>query len=110
MMTKPPLLAKVRLTCPSVPSQWDTWDASGQYYYLRYRFGRLTVDAFPSPDPETWGMADLGSLFQWLHPDRIAKGNRCYHGEMTLREVCKHTGIIIDDDADIRPYDWNEPN
>ena len=110
MTPKPLLLAKVRLTCPSVPSQWDAWDAAGQYYYIRYRFGRLTVDSYPSPNPEEWKTIAEGHLFRWTHPDREARGNQCYHGEMTLREVCKHTGIIIDDDADIRPYDWNEPN
>lgn len=108
-MTPQPLtLAKVRLTCIAAPSQWNAWDAAGQYYYLRYRFGRATVDSFKSPNYEEWPPTELGQLFTWTHPDREEYGNLCYHGDMTLREFCEHTGIRIADDADIRPFDWNE--
>lgn len=26
-------------TCEACPSQWDAWDAEGNYYYIRYRHG-----------------------------------------------------------------------
>lgn len=33
------VLTKVVQTCSACPSQWDAWDADGNYYYLRFRFG-----------------------------------------------------------------------
>ena len=36
-------LVKVIETCMACPSQWDAWDAEGNYYYLRFRFGRGSV-------------------------------------------------------------------
>lgn len=38
-----PQLVRVIETCSACPSQWDAWDADGVYYYIRYRFGQLTV-------------------------------------------------------------------
>jgi len=43
-------LARVVRTCTACPSQWDAWTTSGQYLYLRYRFGRGTVDAYDTAD------------------------------------------------------------
>jgi hypothetical protein len=31
-------------TCFACPSQWHAWDADGTYYYIRYRWGFLSVD------------------------------------------------------------------
>lgn len=41
-------------TCEACPSQWDAWDEAGQYYYLRFRHARGTVERYPSPDTRTW--------------------------------------------------------
>ncbi len=30
-------------TCEACPSQWDGWDAEGNYYYFRYRHGHFCV-------------------------------------------------------------------
>lgn len=27
------------------PTQWDAWDSEGWQYYVRYRYGRLRIDA-----------------------------------------------------------------
>lgn len=43
-----PALVRVVQTCPACPSQWNAWDAAGQYYYLRYRGGRGTVETAAS--------------------------------------------------------------
>lgn len=37
-------LARVVQTCWGCPSQWDAWDAEGNQYYLRYRWGGGRVD------------------------------------------------------------------
>jgi hypothetical protein len=36
-------LTRIEQTCPACPSQWDAWDADGTYYYIRFRWGLLTV-------------------------------------------------------------------
>lgn len=58
-------LVRVVETCAGCPSQWDGWDAAGQYYYMRYRHGQGTVHAEPGPDPDTWTTfpANLGQPF-----------------------------------------------
>jgi hypothetical protein len=47
-MLDPIVLVRVHQTCMACPSQWDAWDANGQYYYLRYRYGRGTVETASS--------------------------------------------------------------
>ncbi|WP_255369534.1 hypothetical protein [Kitasatospora sp. MBT63] len=37
-------LARVVLTSPTNPSQWDAWTGDGQYLYLRYRHGVGSVE------------------------------------------------------------------
>ena len=34
----------IKQTCNACPSQWDAWDAEGNYYYIRYRWGTLLVE------------------------------------------------------------------
>jgi hypothetical protein len=43
-----PALVRAVRTCSACPSQWDAWDAAGQYYYLRYRSGRGTAETATS--------------------------------------------------------------
>ena len=38
-------------TCGACPSQWDAWDAKGQEYYLRYRFGHGTLQRGSASGP-----------------------------------------------------------
>lgn len=37
-------LIRLEQTCWACPSQWNVWDVDGTYYYIRFRWGRLTVD------------------------------------------------------------------
>ena len=34
---------RLEMTCGACPSQWDAYTNSGDYIYIRYRFGSLTV-------------------------------------------------------------------
>lgn len=45
-------IVKMIETCSGCPSQWDGWDVHGRYYYFRYRWGTLRVDA--TPTEEAW--------------------------------------------------------
>lgn len=37
------IITKLTKTCGACPSQWDAEDSDGKVYYIRYRFGHLTV-------------------------------------------------------------------
>jgi hypothetical protein len=87
-------LARVVETCVACPSQWNAWTADGQYLYLRYRSGIGTVDAFRSPDPETWGGFAEGSVARFDTCDRL-------DGDMNLREFLAATGLELAPDASI---------
>jgi hypothetical protein len=36
-------IVRAERTCTACPSQWDMWDDEGNYIYVRYRHGHLTV-------------------------------------------------------------------
>ncbi|MEU1289775.1 hypothetical protein [Kitasatospora sp. NPDC005856] len=63
-------LARVVLTSPTNPSQWDAWTEDGQYLYLRYRHGVGSVEWHPGPEveddtPESWNDGRSGLLVEW---------------------------------------------
>ncbi|MDJ0345690.1 hypothetical protein QMK19_34205 [Streptomyces sp. H10-C2] len=78
-------------TCRSVPSQWDAWTSTGQYLYLRYRFGIGTVDAYDSPDETTWPDHPLGTLARF--------GESNWDGTIELEEFCERAGLVLAPDA-----------
>lgn len=59
------VLTRVVETCSACPSQWDAWDAAGNYYYLRYRWGIGTVER-----TDTHG--DTEGVTRFLHGDGFA--------------------------------------
>lgn len=50
------VLVKAVHTSFACPSQWDAWDADGQYYYLRYRHGHGTMNRYDNPE---WSYDDI---------------------------------------------------
>ena len=44
-------LVRAVQTCTACPSQWDAWDADGNYYYLRYRSGHGQIRQYRT---ENW--------------------------------------------------------
>lgn len=86
-------VVKAVLTCQACPSQWDAWTDSGQYLYLRYRWGVGTVEEFDSPDPSTWG-SDLNPIAEF-------DTGKEFDGEITLAEFCEHAGLLLADNASI---------
>ena len=38
-----PHFTRTEQTCHGCPSQWDAWDAEGNQYYLRFRWGVGTI-------------------------------------------------------------------
>lgn len=59
-------LNKVIQTSDFCPSEWDAWDDTSQYYYLRYRHGEGTMEAQPSPDLNTWTLQTVDEMAGWF--------------------------------------------
>lgn len=90
------VIVKAVQTCIACPSQWDAWDANGQYYYLRWRNSRGSVDAFDDKEPSTWGTAPLGTIAHW-------RGDLPWKdGE--LQAFCDRAGLTLAPDADVTTY------
>ncbi|WP_031165996.1 hypothetical protein [Streptosporangium roseum] len=87
-------LAKVIQTCSACPSQWNAWTSTGQYLYLRYRFGVGTVDAYNNPDPDTWLTIPDGRIA------RFSKGDGL-DGEISLEDFLTAAGLELAPDAEV---------
>lgn len=91
----PPLVRAVQ-TCSACPSQWDAWDASGQYYYLRYRSGRGTVET----------AASAKDYVDQAAQDPVLVANFNYgaplDGDIALVEFLKLAGMRLADAAVVR--------
>lgn len=90
-------IVKAICTCAACPSQWDAWDADGTYYYLRYRWGRGTVQI-----PDT-GRPDYGEwkTLQDMIAFDVSKTEGPYAGLISLSEFCQLAGITLSPDCDI---------
>jgi hypothetical protein len=75
-------------TCAGCPMQWDAWTDTGQYLYLRYRFGKGTVDDYPDNNVDAWTRIPEGSVVRFRDED-------CWAGEITLDEFCDRAGIRL---------------
>ena len=67
----PPPATGVRLahlvqTCSACPSQWDAWDEHGTYYYVRFRWGFLSVNRRDVDGEEVFGEQISDGLDGWL--------------------------------------------
>lgn len=82
-------IVKAVLTCRACPSQWDAWTDTGQYLYLRYRWGRGTVETYPSPDVDEWAISDEALIAEFEDPNEFA-------GEIGLEEFCQRAGLVLD--------------
>lgn len=81
-------IARAIETCAGRPAQWDAWTDTGQYLYLRYRWGRGTVDAYDDQDPDTWGRVPDGRVAEFQDEDEWA-------GEITLERFCARAGLHL---------------
>jgi len=70
-------------TCSACPSQWEVKLDDGRMLYVRYRFGRLTVDASAAPTDDIEDALRGEEIFSLSIGD-------AYDGEMTFSEVMSH--------------------
>jgi len=75
-------------TCSACPSQWDAWDSSGQYWYLRYRHGIGSAERQPRPDVETWTMREPDIEFD-------GQVNGMADGVISLEDFARLAGITL---------------
>lgn len=92
-MTAPtlPVFTEVVQTCRACPSQWDAWDQDGQYYYLRYRYGRGIIEKAADDSDQALMAAELVVNFQY--------GGRL-EGEITLDEFLRQATQALQGDTD----------
>ena len=66
-------------TAMMCPSQWDTWDSEGNYYYLRFRHGTGMMVHYKT---EHWADAsDVKSYEEWVcPPDNVYNMNSEFLG------------------------------
>lgn len=105
----PPLtLVRAVQTSIACPSQWDAWDAEGNYYYLRYRSGCGSIDRlwdlqvhFESYEDSETGeeryrrAGEQIASFEYGHP---------LDGCIELAEFCELTGVKLAEDADVTGF------
>lgn len=76
-------LVRVVQTCSACPSQWDGWTATGDYVYMRYRWGQGTAKS-----------ERHGYIAEFYHGDAL-------DGFITLDEFLKLANIRLAEDADV---------
>jgi len=88
-----PRIQKIQQTCLACPSQWDAWEADSTYYYIRYRYGTLTV----STDEDRVQLVELvvGDDFDGL---------------MTFPEMVAHLHDVLDfsEVEEVNLIDWRK--
>ena len=96
-------LTRAVQTAMGCPSQWDAWDADGNYYYLRYRHGQGQVTQFQTPDwvglPSISANRGFGSAYtnnsQFIRHVTFFEYGGEYDGVISLTEFARHAGIFL---------------
>jgi len=101
-------IVRVIQTCQACPSQWDAWDADGNYYYLRYRSGYGTVTQYKT---ENWLDAPWVDGVDESQPGWALRANSEFianiasfeygdplDGSMSLEDFARHAGLGLSPD------------
>lgn len=78
------------------PSQWEAYDADGNFYYLRYRHSYGAVEK--SPSEELWRSGWDAETKQWENAEVVASfewGPYEDCGEISLETFCEKAGIRL---------------
>lgn len=81
-------------TSGACPSQWDAWDAEGNYYYLRFRHGHGSVQAMKAP-----GEGDYRS-----EPVASFTDDDPLNGSIELDEFAERAGIALSPTLGLKSY------
>jgi len=91
-------LIHVVQTSIACPSQWDAWDADGNYYYLRYRYGHGQVRQYRTADWVDAAEDELVGIvadFEHGHP---------LDGDIALEDFARLAGIAVSAHAMVSGY------
>ncbi|MFF0498486.1 hypothetical protein ACFYU5_18920 [Nocardia aobensis] len=93
-------IVKARQTCFACPSQWDAWDQTGRYLYLRYRYGIGRARRYDLIDDFGNEPGEQVGYFEFDTP---------WGGCIDLETFCDLAGLELDLGAHYRPMpDPNE--
>lgn len=82
-------LVRAVQTSLACPSQWDAWDAEGNYFYLRFRHGHGSVVSYRSAGWETAEPFEKGRcVASFDHGDQL-------DGLMGLAEFAERAGLVL---------------
>jgi hypothetical protein len=95
-----PALVKVVQTCRACPSQWDAWDAAGQYYYLRFRSGLGSVETAESPKAYEDPGNEPVLIAHFTHEP--CEEGECWYSAIGLTEFLELAGMRLADGAEVR--------
>lgn len=85
-------LVRAVQTSMACPSQWDAWDAEGNYYYLRYRHGHGSVEQY---EDENWTDAEPG---QWHRTISWFNEGDHLDGVIELPRFAELAGLVLSPD------------
>lgn len=77
--TKGVVLTKLESLYTSCPEQWEGWDVDGKYYYIRYRYGYLSVTNNESYNSIDYFGKQIGDEMD---------------GCMSTEDMLEHTGFV----------------
>lgn len=80
-------IVKATQTSYACPSQWDAWDHSGQYWYLRFRGGHGTATAYDGPNFYTTS--------GWREPTFEFRDDDPLAGSIDLAAFCDRAGLDL---------------
>lgn len=87
-MTTKIVITELLQTCGACPAQWEGMTAGGQYIYIRYRSGRLTVGI---------GATDSEAVDKSIHEPLVECRVGLYaDGFMTTEEMQMYLGRLLD--------------
>ena len=92
-------------TAMACPSQWDAWDADGNYYYLRYRSGCGQVTQYKTENwvDAPWVKGDKNVYTSNSEFIRHVSGFQHGHplaGLISLAEFAEHAGLALAPDVE----------
>lgn len=80
------IVESVEQTCLACPSQWEGRLTDGRMFYVRYRWGHLSLSVSPGPTTDIFEAVDGEEVYS------EATGSE-YDGVISWDEVCNKTGL-----------------
>lgn len=83
-------ITEIEQTCLACPSQWEGRLENGRTFYIRYRWGGLSVRVSPEPTEDVGAAVNGEEVFY----ANVSKDG--FDGFISLPEVAKQAGHVLD--------------